>query len=307
MSYTCGSCGAPADQRCPTCKELGVDPSQSHFCSKECFAKAWPDHKLGHKKAKESLAALLLSSAVSPFRGSKFDGYAFRGPLRPAPMSPQVPPPPGVPPPDYARDGRPRSEEAERGRNTIAVYSTPEELAALREAGAIAREVTDLAAAALRVGVTGDEIDRLVHAATVARGAYPSPLNYCGFPKSVCVSVNEVIYEETGRAAAPKVEYVSETRIPALKLVGDATTAAAKPDEPAALILTGALLEEVAKYALSWMKKNHEPGDPQPEGAHVYLATVLRAGGLGSTMDADDTSESWPLRNSVSGSVSAPL
>ncbi len=30
----------------------------------------------------------------------------------------------------------------------------------------------------LRVGVTGDEIDRIVHAATLERGAYPSPLNY---------------------------------------------------------------------------------------------------------------------------------
>jgi methionyl aminopeptidase len=193
MSYKCGSCGAPADQWCPTCKELSADPASSHFCSTACFAKAWPEHKLGHKRAKEALATLLLSSAASPFRGTKFDSYAFRGPLRPFPMSPQVPPPPGIPPPDYARDGRPRGEEAERGKNTIAVYASPEELAALREAGAIAREVTDIAAAALRVGATGDEIDRIVHAATVARGAYPSPLNYCGFPKSVCVSVNEVI------------------------------------------------------------------------------------------------------------------
>ena len=191
--YKCGACGAPADQRCPTCKDLGVDPSLSHFCSKECFAQAWPEHKLSHKRAKEALLALLRPAAASPFRGGRFDGYSFTGALRPFPVSPQLPPPPGVPPPDYARDGRARGEEAERGRNAIAVYSTPAELAALREAGAIAREVTDLAAAALRVGVTGDEIDRLVHDATVARGAYPSPLNYSGFPKSVCVSVNEVI------------------------------------------------------------------------------------------------------------------
>ncbi len=38
-----------------------------------------------------------------------------------------------------------------------------------------------------------DEIDRIVHEATVTRGAYPSPLNYCNFPKSCCTSVNEVI------------------------------------------------------------------------------------------------------------------
>lgn len=41
--------------------------------------------------------------------------------------------------------------------------------------------------------MTTDAIDAAVHAATVERGAYPSPLNYRGFPKSCCTSVNEVI------------------------------------------------------------------------------------------------------------------
>lgn len=51
----------------------------------------------------------------------------------------------------------------------------------------------DIAGRAVAVGVTCDEIDRVVHEATIARGAYPSPLNYYLFPKSVCTSVNEVI------------------------------------------------------------------------------------------------------------------
>ncbi len=50
-----------------------------------------------------------------------------------------------------------------------------------------------LAGRAMRVGVTCDELDRIVHKVTVERGAYPSPLNYYKFPKSVCTSVNEVI------------------------------------------------------------------------------------------------------------------
>ncbi|KAI9490856.1 methionine aminopeptidase, type I [Zychaea mexicana] len=57
----------------------------------------------------------------------------------------------------------------------------------------ITREVLETAAAAVRVGVTTDEIDRIVHEATIERGAYPSPLNYHYFPKSCCTSVNEVI------------------------------------------------------------------------------------------------------------------
>jgi methionyl aminopeptidase len=41
--------------------------------------------------------------------------------------------------------------------------------------------------------VTTEEIDRIVHEATIKRGAYPSPLNYHGFPRSVCTSINEVV------------------------------------------------------------------------------------------------------------------
>jgi len=57
----------------------------------------------------------------------------------------------------------------------------------------LAREVLDIAAAAVRPGITTDAIDLIVHEATIQRNAYPSPLNYRNFPKSVCTSVNEVI------------------------------------------------------------------------------------------------------------------
>lgn len=43
------------------------------------------------------------------------------------------------------------------------------------------------------VGVTTDEIDRVVHEACIERECYPSPLNYHNFPNSCCTSVNEVI------------------------------------------------------------------------------------------------------------------
>ena len=51
----------------------------------------------------------------------------------------------------------------------------------------------DEGAAAIGVGVTTDEIDRVVHEACMERDCYPSPLNYYTFPKSCCTSVNEVI------------------------------------------------------------------------------------------------------------------
>lgn len=41
--------------------------------------------------------------------------------------------------------------------------------------------------------MTTDAIDEALHSAIIAKGAYPSPLNYSGFPKSICTSVNNVI------------------------------------------------------------------------------------------------------------------
>lgn len=51
----------------------------------------------------------------------------------------------------------------------------------------------DEAAKVMTVGTTTDEVDRIVHEACIDRDCYPSPLNYYGFPKSCCTSVNEVI------------------------------------------------------------------------------------------------------------------
>ena len=44
----------------------------------------------------------------------------------------------------------------------------------------------------LKVGMTTEELDRLVREAIIARGAYPSPLTYHGYPKSICTSVNNI-------------------------------------------------------------------------------------------------------------------
>ncbi|MYK73923.1 MAG: type I methionyl aminopeptidase, partial [Acidimicrobiaceae bacterium] len=66
---------------------------------------------------------------------------------------------------------------------------TPYELEAMRRTGALAAEVLIAACGQVRAGMTTDAIDRFVHDAAVAAGAYPSPLGYRGYPKSVCTSV----------------------------------------------------------------------------------------------------------------------
>lgn len=79
--------------------------------------------------------------------------------------------------PDYAITGIPKGEHEIRGNGKPKVNS-PEEIEKMRISGRIAREVLDEATAAVKPGVTTDEIDRIVHNATVARDSYPSPLNY---------------------------------------------------------------------------------------------------------------------------------
>ena len=70
---------------------------------------------------------------------------------------------------------------------------SPDVIERMRRAGSVAAEILRLAGEAVRPGVTTEEIDAYVHDLYIERGAYPSPLNYHGYPKSLCTSVNEVI------------------------------------------------------------------------------------------------------------------
>ena len=63
----------------------------------------------------------------------------------------------------------------------------------MRHAGQVAAEVLRLAGEMVAPGVTTEEIDIYVHDLFVERGAYPSTINYHGYPKACCTSVNEVI------------------------------------------------------------------------------------------------------------------
>ncbi|CAK8539747.1 unnamed protein product [Lathyrus sativus] len=63
----------------------------------------------------------------------------------------------------------------------------------MRASGRLAAQVLQYAGSLVKPGITTDEIDEAVHQMIVDNGAYPSPLGYGGFPKSVCTSVNECI------------------------------------------------------------------------------------------------------------------
>ena len=101
-------------------------------------------------------------------------------------VSPRRTVPAGIARPPYAMTGEP-------GPSVSDVARTPDEIEAMRRAGAAAAEVLLIAGSMVAPGVTTDAIDVRVHDEALARNAYPSPLNYRGFPKSVCTSINEVI------------------------------------------------------------------------------------------------------------------
>jgi len=63
----------------------------------------------------------------------------------------------------------------------------------IKTAGRLALATLDLVESEIRPGITTDDINTLVHKFTIENGATPAPLNYRGFPKSVCISINEVI------------------------------------------------------------------------------------------------------------------
>jgi methionyl aminopeptidase len=70
---------------------------------------------------------------------------------------------------------------------------SPKEIEAMRVACRLAAETLGVVGEKLRPGMTTREIDEIVHEDTLKRGAFPAPLNYRGFPKSVCTSVNDVV------------------------------------------------------------------------------------------------------------------
>ncbi len=71
---------------------------------------------------------------------------------------------------------------------------TPEEITKMRHAGKLAAEVLQMIAPHVQSGITTDELDKICHDYIVnEQQAIPAPLNYHGFPKSICTSVNNQI------------------------------------------------------------------------------------------------------------------
>jgi methionyl aminopeptidase len=90
-----------------------------------------------------------------------------------------------------------------QGQPAPATHSDPEErrikihdaadFDGMRKAGRLAAEVLDFITPHVKPGVTTDALDRLCHGFILDHGAIPAPLNYRGFPRSICTSINHVV------------------------------------------------------------------------------------------------------------------
>lgn len=107
--------------------------------------------------------------------------------LRPGKLSPHRPVPGHILRPSYVTSKKPPG-----------IVSGPEVhdekgIECMRNSGRLAAQVLEYAGTLVKPGIKTDEIDEAVHQMIIDNGAYPSPLGYGGFPKSVCTSVNECI------------------------------------------------------------------------------------------------------------------
>ncbi|KAL0327037.1 UNVERIFIED_CONTAM: Methionine aminopeptidase 1B, chloroplastic [Sesamum angustifolium] len=106
-------------------------------------------------------------------------------PLRRGKVSQRLPVPDHIPKPPYVS-----SKLLPEISSEHQIHDS-EGLARMRAACELAARVVDYAGTLVRPSVTTNEIDKAVHQMIIDAGAYPSPLGYGGFPKSVCTSVNE--------------------------------------------------------------------------------------------------------------------
>jgi len=183
-TLVCVRCSKPARLQCPKCVELKLPRANAAFCSQDCFKATWSSHKSVHTEAR--LPALRadspeeqISAALSrgwlyclkkgQSRTSRLPYFDWLGPLRPYPISSKRLVPDSISKPDWASDGIPKVEPMSDLQNTVEI-KTPEQIEKMRETCRIAREVLDAAARAVRPGITTDELDEVVHEATIAAG-----------------------------------------------------------------------------------------------------------------------------------------
>ncbi|KAJ6682016.1 METHIONINE AMINOPEPTIDASE 1D MITOCHONDRIAL [Salix koriyanagi] len=146
-------------------------------------------YKPGNKHVSMQLSRTLSGLTNLLFNRRNLDEVpdAQRQGLRPGKLSPHRPVPDHIPRPPYVNSRQP--PEIAGGPEVHGEKG----IECMRSSGKLAAQVLRYAGTLVKPGIKTDEIDQAVHQMIIDNGAYPSPLGYGGFPKSVCTSVNECI------------------------------------------------------------------------------------------------------------------
>ena len=73
------------------------------------------------------------------------------------------------------------------------IIKNKEQIDGIKKSAKINNEILDLVGEKIKEGMSTADIDKIVYDYTISQGAIPAPLNYGGFPKSVCTSINEEV------------------------------------------------------------------------------------------------------------------
>ncbi|KAL6495397.1 Microtubule-associated protein 1A [Orobanche gracilis] len=183
-SLSCAKCGKPARLQCPKCVEFKLPREGAAFCSQDCFRASWSSHKSIHLKAKlssptpenpgeENLGlpndGWLYCLRKGQSRTLKIPSFDWTGNIRPYPILKRRSVPAHIDLPDWAIDGIPKIEPDSDLQHVVEI-KTPDQIARMRETCRDSKGVLDAAARVIRPGITTDEIDAVVHEATVAAG-----------------------------------------------------------------------------------------------------------------------------------------
>ena len=110
-----------------------------------------------------------------------------RDPVKRGEILPAQPVPEGIVAPPYVAD----PDQVRGWWNSRIERKTDRDVEAMKSAGQLAHAALDLAADLIRPGITTEQMDKEIHTFICDHGAYPSDLQYKGFPKSVMISINE--------------------------------------------------------------------------------------------------------------------
>ncbi|CAO3630483.1 unnamed protein product [Cunninghamella blakesleeana] len=142
-----------------------------------------------HTTTKQSLPRKNINNTQQP--SNKWGRFQRIVPTSLVPVNvrdlPRRPVPTHIPLPFYAQEGLSSNWAPHIPKNT------EEDIQHLRKVGQLAKKILLKGGNMCKAGTTTEEIDRVLHEAIISEGAYPSPLNYMGFPKSICTSVNNII------------------------------------------------------------------------------------------------------------------